>query len=107
MLQSTDIATESEFIYGEIVSGGSVYNYYRDYERSKDRYLPSNLAGSSVGIHRSVVADDESDASPFWFWLVEHTLDGLDQVGDGLVMRGHLTFQFPELAGDGFVRGDN
>ena len=51
---------QNAYCYDESVSGGSVYNYFRDYEPEVGRYLQSDPVGLAGGVNRHAYGGSNS-----------------------------------------------
>ena len=50
-LQLIDVSRKNAYLYGELMSGGFLYNYFRDYNPKTGRYIESDPIGLKGGIN--------------------------------------------------------
>ena len=56
-MQLIDVHRQNAYLYGELVSGDSLYNYFRDYNPKTGRYIESDPIGLAGGINTFAYVD--------------------------------------------------
>ena len=108
--QVNEASGKNAFVYDECVSGGSVYNYYRDYNPETGRYIESDPIGLDGGLNTYGYSLNQPMRydDPFGLWSLSFSAYS-GGVGGGIVFgqnpggSGFLTFQYGFGFGGGFV----